>query len=76
MAPFGANALSLLAATLTVIVSLAVSNEPQSALPREVYVIVPSEFLTAVPKVNVPEGFVSVLARTKNWSPRSERAKL
>ena len=61
IAPLEANGLSFAVETLTVIVPAAVSNMPQSALPREVYVREPSELRTAVPKVNVcvPEPFVA-----------------
>src|SRR4029079_18645741 len=61
--PCVTKALSLLTATFTVINLFVVSKEPQSAVPRSVYVNAPSDPLTAVPKVNVPAGSVSVLAR-------------
>src|SRR5438552_11194360 len=65
--PCVTKGLSLLAATLTMIRSFTVSKEPLSALPCDVYVIEPSEFRAAVPKVKGPT-VASVGARTKNWS--------
>jgi hypothetical protein len=54
------GALSLLSATLIVIVFAAVSKNPQSAAPLSVEVIEPSKFLFAVPylKVCTPDGSV------------------
>jgi len=60
---------------LTTIVFVEVLKDPVAA-PRRVYVIVPSEFRTAVPNENCDGCVGSVDARRKNWSPRSERPKL
>ena len=62
IAPLAANAFSLATEIFIVIVLLVVSNAPQSALPRDVLESEPSEFRTAVPKVNVGAAMLSVLA--------------
>ena len=50
------NAFSFDAATATVMVFKVESIDPSSAVPRSVYVIDPSEFLTAVPQMKLVDG--------------------
>src|SRR5438552_3960296 len=60
--PWATNGLSLDTATLRITLELVVSKAPKSALPRCVYVKLPSLFRTAVPKVNAGDARLSVLA--------------
>ena len=66
------SGLSLDTATLRITLELVVSKAPKSALPRCVYVRLPSLFRTAVPNVKAGDARLSVLARSQNWSPRSD----